>query len=341
MSTTDPRILILRLSSIGDILLSTPFIQQVRNRFKDGHISYIVKKEFADLLKENPHINELIKFDSSLGIAGLLDMAKDLKNNKYDIVFDLHNNMRTNRLTSAIKSSHITKIKKNKIKRAFLVYFKINLFNKVKTAAEKYLQTGERYSIEDNNEKLQLFFDGQTNETVELLLQNNDLKKKQYICIAPGAAHFTKIWPFEYMEKLIAVILQENKYKIVVLGGPKEKNILSAYESSKDVVSFCGETSLLESAGILKHSRGIISNDSGLMHMAAAVGVPLIALFGSTVEELGFFPYRANASILQVNNLWCRPCTHIGRSKCPLGHFNCMRQISVEQVLNEVGKKIY
>jgi len=203
MSIPGPRILILRLSSIGDILLTTPFIQQVRKKYKDGHITFVVKKEFSDLLKNNPHINELIRFDSSLGIAGLLDTAKNLKKFNFEIVFDLHNNMRTNRLTNGIKNSQISKIKKHKIKRSLLVYFKINLFDKIKSAAEKYLQTGAAFDIKDNNEKLQLFFDDETNNAVEQLLEKNNLKKGHYICIAPGAAHFTKMWPLEYMEKLI------------------------------------------------------------------------------------------------------------------------------------------
>ena len=85
---------------------------------------------------------------------------------------------------------------------------------------------------------------------------------------------------------------------------------------------------------------GLLTNDTGLMHMAAAVGIPIVAIFGSTVKEFGFFPYRADATILENNDLWCRPCTHIGRKRCPLGHFNCMRKISVEQVYNEVRRKL-
>jgi lipopolysaccharide heptosyltransferase II len=335
-----PRILIIRLSSIGDILLTTPFIQQVRKKFPTANISYILKKEFADLLINNPHINDLILLDSSLGISGLMDLARQLKEKKFDIVFDLHNNLRSNRLTSVFKRSIVSRINKNKIKRALLIYLKINLFKQIRTISEKYLLVGKRYQIKDNGEKLQIFLNDESEKKVQNYLSENDLEKNEYISFAPGAAHFTKMWPAEYMEDLINKTLRDVNTKIVLLGGANEKDILPKFESNESVINFCGKTSLLESAGILKYSKGIITNDSGLMHMASAVNIPLVAIFGSTVEELGFFPYRANASVLEIKDLRCRPCTHIGKSKCPLNHFNCMRLISVERVFAEMEKKI-
>ena len=338
MNSESPRILILRLSSIGDILLTTPFIQQVRKRFSNAHITYVVKREFSELLKHNPQINELISFDSAFGIAGLLELAKTLKQKKFDIIFDLHNNLRTNRLTSVFKSKKISKIRKSKIKRSFLVNFKINLFKEIITAPQKYLHVGQKYNIKDAGEKLQLFLNNSLEQTVENFLKKNDLEKKHYLCLAPGAAHYTKMWPIEYVANLVTKIINKYNYKIVLLGGPSEKNFSPQFKSNNKVIDFCGKLSLLESSGILKYSKGIVTNDSGLMHMAAAVDVPIIALFGSTVKELGFYPYKANASILE-NDLWCRPCTHIGRKKCPLGHFNCMRNISVDRVFNEIEIK--
>jgi len=340
MNSENPRILILRLSSIGDILLTTPFLQQVRNRFKQAHITYIVKKEFSDLLKYNPHINHLIKFDSSFGIAELLDLTRELKEKEFDIIFDLHNNLRTNRLTSTYKRYKVSKIKKDKFKRWLLIHLKVNLFKKIRTAPEKYRQTGQHYNIKDDNEKVQIFLNDDIEQEVNQLLRKNNLQKGQYLCLAPGAAHFTKMWPLEYVEKLISKISDMSDIKIALVGGPNEKDILAQYKTNKNVINFSGQTSLLQSAGILKYAKGIITNDSGLMHMAVAVDIPIIALFGSTAEELGFFPFRANASILQVEDLWCRPCTHIGREKCPLGHFNCMRQITVNQVFNAIEKRI-
>ena len=322
MNSKNPRILILRLSSIGDILLTTPFLQQVRNRFKQTEITYVVKQEFSDLLKYNPHIDHLIKFDSSLGIAGLLNLARELKESEFDIIFDLHNNLRTNRLTSLFKKNRVSKIVKNKFKRWLLIHLKINLFKNVRSAPQKYLQVGQKYNLQDNKERLQIFLNDEIEQQINELFIKNNLQKGQYLCIAPGAAHFTKMWPLEYMEQLIKKISNSSAVKIVLVGGLNEKDIFADYDIKKDVINLCGETTLLQSAGILKYAKGIITNDSGLMHMATAVDIPIVALFGSTSEELGFFPYQAKASVLQVKDLWCRPCTHIGRDKCPLGHFN-------------------
>jgi len=247
--------------------------------------------------------------------------------------------LRTNRLTSVFKRNKVNRIRKNKVKRSLLVNLKINFYNKVKMAPEKYLDVGHKFDIQDNDEKLQVYFNDKCEQSVENFLKENDLQKGEYICFAPGAAHYTKMWPLENVDNLIKKTRSTFKCKIVVLGGPKEREILPQFESDKNVIKFSGKTSLLESAGILKYSKGIVTNDSGLMHMAVAVKIPVIALFGSTVKELGFFPYRANASVLEINDLWCRPCTHIGREKCPLGHFNCMRQISTGQVLKEMESK--
>lgn len=335
------KILILRLSSIGDILLATPFIQQVKKTFPEAEITFIVKKEFNDLLKHNKHIDKLISFDPTYGIAGLLDLTKQLKSRNFDYIFDLHNNLRTNRLTSGFKGNKVYKIKKYKFKRSVLVNFKINLFRQIKSAPEKYLLVGAESGVKDNGEQLELYWDETTETKIEEHLNENNLQKDRYICIAPGAAHFTKMWPLEYSVNLIERIINNSNLKIVILGGPGEEKILQQGEPSIDIINFCGKLSLLESAVVLKYSKGIITNDSGLMHMAAAVKKSIIALFGSTVKEFGFFPFRADATILENKDLWCRPCTHIGRRNCPLGHFNCMRQITVDRVFKEVSRKFF
>lgn len=340
MSDTNKEILVIRLSSIGDILLSTPFIQQIKNTFSDSKITYVVKKEFSDLLKHNLHIDHLISFDTELGIAGLLNLAKELKARQFDYIYDLHNNIRSNRLTSVYNKKKVFRVSKNKIKRALLIKLRINLYREIKSVAEKYLLTGASTGIRDNGEKLQIFWDEETELSLNKLLVNNNLHKRSYLCLAPGSAHFTKMWPLEYASDLIKRFIKEDNLKIVILGGPSEENILSDVSGNEGVVNLAGKLNLLESSAVLKYSMGLLTNDSGLMHMAAAVDIPIVALFGSTVKEFGFFPYRAKATILENNDLWCRPCTHIGRKRCPLGHFNCMRKISVEQVYNEVRRKL-
>ncbi|KAA3609819.1 MAG: lipopolysaccharide heptosyltransferase II [Calditrichaeota bacterium] len=333
MSVEPKNILILRLSSIGDILLTTAFLRQVRNKYPDAKISYIVKQEFQDLLKYNPHINNLIPFDSSTKMEGLKALNLEFCKKNFDFIFDLHNNLRTNRMHAGIEKKKIFKIKKSKVKRAILVYLKLNMYKSIKTIPQRYFEVG--HEIEDDGQGLELFLGpGKPKKFLEF-----DLTENRYICIGPGAAHFTKMWPEKNFEELAEKIVSKTGYKVAILGSAHEKNLLNGIQENEAVVNLCGKLNLLESAEIISTSAGIISNDSGLMHMTAALNKPLLAIFGSTVEELGFFPFRADATILQ-NKLWCRPCSHIGRKSCPLGHFNCMHLTTPQKVFKEVKRKL-
>ena len=200
------KILILRLSSIGDILLTTPFIRQVRSKFPKAEIIYIVKKQFADLLRFNPHIDRLIEFDTTGKLKGLYALNLKMQNEKYDLVFDLHNNLRTNRLTKGIEKSKVFKIKKNKIKRAALVYLKINKYKNIITIPQRYLHTGKKTGITDDGKGLELFLgaEDETNPATSF-----GLNKLQYLCFAPGAAHKTKTWPMENVAELVYRVVTE------------------------------------------------------------------------------------------------------------------------------------
>jgi len=334
-----PKILILRLSSIGDILLSTPFIRQTRRAFPGAHISFIVKKEFADLIRYNPHIDKIHEFDSSSNFKNLHKLNTRVKKENFDFVFDLHNNLRTRQILRSIKKISLHKINKSKIKRAILVYFKINLYKNIKPVAERYLDVGGKSGITDDGLGLELFWNSQIAERADEILLSKKINKK-FICIAPAAAHFTKMWPLDYSIKLTESILEKTDYNVVVLGGPAEKSMLNCFPQQERVINLTGDLTLLESAAVLARSAGLVSNDSGLMHMASAVNVPIVALFGSTVKELGFFPYRSQSTVIENNSLWCRPCSHFGRSNCPLGHFKCMRDITVNQVFDIVSQKL-
>lgn len=340
MHKKSQKILIVRFSSIGDILLTTPFIRQVRTAFPNAHISYLVKKEFSDLIKYNFNINNVISFDSSLGYKGLKELSKRVTNENFDFVYDLHNNIRSNQVTKNLSQEKVFKISKDKFRRSLLIYVKLNFFDQIIMAPDKYLNVGITSGVKDNGEELELFWDGQTESSVEKKIKEYKIYRTRYLTLAPGAAHYTKMWPIEKSTELIKKILTETNLKVVLVGGPKERGLLSEFINENRVVSFFGKLSLLETASILKHSRGLITNDSGLMHMAVAVKKPLVAIFGSTTKELGFFPYRANEQIVENKELWCRPCTHMGRNYCPLAHFKCMNDISVEKVYSAVTNRL-
>lgn len=338
MKSNQDRILILRLSSIGDIILSSFFIRQVAQAFPDSQIDFVIKKQFGDLIKFNSNLNKIFYVDSEEGQSQLRKLRKELIYNRYNLIFDLHNNLRTCYLISGMSASKKWRIKKDKLKQILLIWFKINRYKRIKSIPMRYLEVGEKAGIKDDQKGLELFWD----ENIErgLIKKVPSILKDKYIAIAPGAAHYTKKWPIEYYMDLVESLSKYQDNKIIVLGGPADSDDGNELELHDKVINLTGKLSLLESAVVIKNAKALISNDSGLMHMATAVQTPVLAIFGSTVEELGFFPFRSRHKILQNENLKCRPCSHIGKYYCPKGHFRCMLEIKPKLVYNELMKLI-
>lgn len=309
------KILIIRLSSLGDILLATPLIRSIKNQNPAAEIDFVVKDEFFEVIKNNPHLTNIFRYSKeSSEKQKLID---SLKSRNYEIIIDLQNNRRSSELTSKLQSK-IFRFKKNHFKKFLLVNFKLNLL-------ENFPQIPTRYAsaagIKLDDEGLEIFTDDIADEKLKL--------NENYIGLCPGAKHFTKRWPKEYFIEL-AKNLELNGYKVVLFGGKDEKDTLKDIAKElKEPINLCNGT-ILKTAANMRMCGFIYTNDSGAMHLACSVKVPVIAFFGSTVREFGFFPYEAQNVVLEIKNLPCRPCTHIGRKTCPLTHFKCMRDITPE-----------
>ncbi len=328
------RILIIRLSSIGDVLLATPFIRQTRISFPDAAIDFVVKKKFIDLIKYNPHLHKIYSIDENEGISGLWRLRKKLLKNEYDYIFDLHNNIRS-RILTFNANSQVFRIKKDKLKRALLVYLKINTYKTVLPIPERYLKVGEKAGVKDDLNGLEIFWKNHIEEGL-LSIFDRGFLQKGYVVIAPGAGFKTKQWLPNYFKDLIKKLVSAKNINIILLGGQKEAKSFEALRISDKVFNLAGELSLLETAIVISKAKFLVSNDSGLMHLATAVNTPVLAIFGSTVKELGFFPFRSEHKICENENLWCRPCSHIGRNFCPLFHFKCMKDIKPQAVFNQL-----
>ncbi len=325
-----PKILIIRLSSIGDIILTSPFIRQTRIAFPEAQIDYIVKKQFSELLIFNPHIDNVCSLGTSKKNEKMTELRKKIKKQKYDLIFDLHNNFRSNWLTNGLSKR---KIKKDKFNRALLVYTGLNRYRQVTPIPLRYLQTGKKAGIKDDGNGLDLFWPNRYEQLADRIIAQIKTSAG-FFALAPGAAHFSKRWPIERFRELIEHILSKTQSAIIILGSKKEQAELGSLVIDPKVMNLAGKLSLLESATILNRARGLVTNDSGLMHMASAVQTPLVALFGSTVKELGFFPFRCKHVVLEKADLNCRPCSHIGRKDCPKKHFKCMLDLSTEMVFD-------
>lgn len=321
------KILIIRLSSFGDIVLSFPLINALKNLYPDCRIDFIAKKQYAPLLELMPEIDNIIEFDEN--ISGL---KKRIRNEIYDYIYDLQKNINSLRLTGLF-GKNVSRYKKENLKKYILVVTKINLFNKVIPVFQKYMNVSGL--IPETKKKF---------TTSGLTFESNRVVKEKYYVVAPSSKHFTKTFPQESYCEIINNIgkfvemqntgknLDYEDHKAVLIGdsGENDMRICADIENkSKNAINLCGKLNLSQLANLIFYSDFVICNDSGIMHLSESLGKKVFAFFGSSVREFGFYPQAASSQVFENNDLNCRPCSHIGRESCPKGHFKCMNNIKV------------
>lgn len=331
------KILIIRLSSIGDITLTTELVRLVRSKFKDAQIDYLTSKQFICLLKHNPNIDNIVSYNKSKSKKKILEerdsYLKESGIEKYDLILDLHNNFRSRQWTLDIGKSNA--IEKFWLEKIAMVY--LNQKKKLPTIPIRYLETLNKFDIESDDKGLEIWLPDEKDYYPPLSKNANGTVKS--IGIAPGAHHFTKRWPSSKFAALISdLIVKYEGAEIHLFGGTDDISISNELEAifKSNIKNHVGKLSLIESAQEIDKCDLFISNDTGLMHIAAARKVPLVAIFGSTVPALGFQPYGTQFQIVENESLPCRPCSHIGRDTCPKKHFNCMNEITPKDVIDGV-----
>lgn len=329
------KILVIRLSSIGDIILMTPLLRNLRRHFPEAQIDVVTKAVFADLLRHHPTINHLYEVAPERGSAGLNELGATLRDQHYDVILDIHKNFRSFQLTHATNAPLVLRHKKFLLRRWLFVQFKWNLLRDAPPIRQRYVLAAAPLGVVDDGLPAEIYWTDEDERRTEAALRAGGWDgHTPIVALSPGAGFFTKRWPVEYFAEVAKEISDRGNF-VVILGGPQDQILAEQIQEGlgRNCVSLAGQTSLLITAAILKKSRVLISNDTGLMHMAEAVGVPLVAIFGSTTRELGFFPQLKTSRVIENANLQCRPCSHLGKSKCPRGHFLCMREIKPEQVI--------
>ena len=343
--TLPHKTLVLRLSSIGDIILSSPLIRVIRQSAgKDARIDFVVRKEYAELVRYSHHLSIVHEYDVESGFEGLKELAKALYNEHYELVVDIHDSIRTKFLRAACRAKETVVMDKRKFERWLLVNMKRNAYDDNLSVAERYIETVKDYGIENDGKGLEIFIPDTTLFEISgkmAKLRLNEFEKVVGIC--PGSKHFSKRWQKEKFAEVAVKAANEFNAKVLLFGGTDERydcrfvaEEIVRQTSEKNVSNFAGEFSLLETAAALEFCDVVVTNDSGLMHLAAAKQKKIVAIFGSTVEQFGFFPYGTEAIVIENKQLDCRPCTHIGRKSCPKEHFKCMNDISVGEVFAAV-----
>lgn len=313
------KILVVRFSSIGDIVLTTPVVRMLKKQL-NAQVHYLTKSSYVSLLKNNPYIDSVYQIQNSI-----TEVIPDLKKEKYDHVIDLHSNLRTQilkfRLGMPAKSFN-----KLNIEKFMLTNFKLDNMPKIHIV-DRYLETVKHLGIKNDNQGLDFFLSA--NDKLDI-----SIFPKNYIVFIIGGQHATKILP---NEKIISIIKKVNK-PVLLIGGPEDAHKGEEIAKACDkVVNTCGKYSILQSASLVQQATMVITHDTGMMHIAAAFNKKIYSVWGNTVPEFGMYPYLESeqSKRIEVKGLNCRPCSKIGYDKCPKGHFKCMQEIDENLFLSE------
>ncbi len=323
------------MSSLGDILLTTPLLRAIRTRHPDAWISYVTKTAFIPLLADNPRIDELIPYDPAESLGTLIER---LRVGQYTHRLDLHGSLRSRALRLRVPGKW-RGYPKHRLARTALIRTKRNIYRDTRHVVERYFDAARDLDVKPDDKPLEFFI------RREMLDQANDFLRdrglgddRTLVAVCPGAQHATKRWPVRHWQDLVT-LLTTRGYDVVVLGGPAERQLGEevAAAGGDHAASAAGLFEIGVAAALLKRSARAVTGDSGLLHLASAVGTPLVGLYGPTVRPFGFFPYRAKATVLELP-LDCRPCSAMGGPVCPLGHHRCLIDINPDQVFEAVRK---
>lgn len=316
------RFLIIRFSSIGDIVLTTPVIRCLKKGYPGAIIHYVTKKQYASLLLANPYIDKLHILEKDLD-----KLARDLKKEKFDYIIDLHGSLRSRLLRWRLcKPAYV--FPKLNFRKWILVKLKINLLPELHIV-DRYLSTLKKFNLPNDGLGLDYFLPADEKDFGSLLPEGFG---KEYIVLAAGARHYTKQVTTEQMIRLCRLL----ERPVLILGGPEDfaKAEEVRLQSKAEIYNGCGKFTLNESASLVKQARLVITPDTGIMHIASAFGKTILSIWGNTTPLFGMYPYKPGpgSKIFEVNGLSCRPCSKLGYPACPKKHFRCMLDQPVEDI---------
>ncbi|QEC53714.1 heptosyltransferase-2 [Anseongella ginsenosidimutans] len=323
------KILIIRFSSIGDIVLTTPVIRCLKQQLSGAEIHYVVKKKFRQVLEHNPYIDRLHFFDDNLK-----ELIRVFRAERFDYVIDLHKTIRSYLLRWALQRKTLT-FRKLSVEKWLMNNFHIDLLPKDLHIVERNLASVLPLGVLNDGKPVD-YFVGPEDEVFLTILPESH--RSGFIAFVIGGQHFTKRLP---VEKIIT-ICRETARPMVLLGGPED--MVAAAEvlehAGSHVISLCGKLSLNQSVSLLRQSTLVMAHDTGLMHISGAFDKPVISIWGSTSHRhFGVWPYLSTDSyIAEINGLPCRPCTNFGLPACPQKHFKCML-LHNDQLIAETAKQ--
>ncbi|KAA9333540.1 glycosyltransferase family 9 protein [Adhaeribacter soli] len=331
------KVLVLRFSSIGDIVLTTPVVRALKRQLGNAKVHYCTKQGFRSIVENNPYIDKTHYLGESLN-----DLIAELKKERFDYVVDLHNNLRTRIIRTRLGRPSGTFDKLN-IQKWLLVNLKYNAMPDLHIVDRYFGATDKlRLGIKNDGQGLDYFIPEQDEVALNSLPETH---RNGYYGMAIGAQHYTKRLP---VEKLIELCEKINA-PIILLGGKEDHEtgelIAKHFQNPNNeqrttnneipttnnqqpttIYNACGKYNLNQSASLVKQCKALFTHDTGLMHIGAAFKKKIYSIWGNTVPAFGMYPYKTDFEVFEVKGLNCRPCSKIGYSKCPRGHFKCMRE---------------
>ncbi|MES2429446.1 MAG: glycosyltransferase family 9 protein [Bacteroidota bacterium] len=332
------KFLVIRFSSIGDIVLASPVMRCLKTQLEDAEVHFLTKESFKTVTASNPYIDKFFYFNDDLDLV-----IEQLKEEKYDYVIDLHKNFRSIKVAKSLKTKTLS-IDKLSIPKLILTKLHINIMPK-RHITQRSLDTVKSLGIKDDGKGLDYFIPEQDK------ISQDDLPTSHsagFIAIVIGASYFTKKLPVHKLQELCNKI----DHPIVLVGGKDDAEVGNAVAAIDDIKIYnaCGKFNLNESAHIVQKAKLVISHDTGLQYIACAFNKKVIAIWGGTSPKLAVEPFYGSRFLSTQNNLpydniivpnlWCQPCSKYGKDKCPLGHFKCMEKQDIDNIVKKVNSQL-
>lgn len=333
------KILVFRLSSIGDIILTSALIRCLKNKYPQARVDFVIKKQFYQLVESNPHINNVYIVDTKDGFEGLKKMASDIKEEKYDVFLDIHKNWRSLYVGFFSGARSRFTFSKHVFKRTLLTTLRINLYWKIRPVYQRYIDSAKRIGVVYDGQGTEVFIPEYISVSISKRLNDAGVDvKKPFVVLCPGASFKNKQWLPERFAELGNMVQRQHSMPVVILGGKAEEDIATtiARQCPGKTVNFAGSLNLLESGAVLALAKVVVVNDTGMLMMAESQHTPVVGIYGPTVRWFGFYPILTESQTVEVD-LPCRPCTKMGLNSCPKKHWKCMQSISVEMVYDKVN----
>jgi heptosyltransferase-2 len=308
-----------------------------------GRIDFCTKEQYSQLLKLDPGIHKVIRVKNDISFRELKDLKQLIKISNYNLIIDAHNNLRSIYLRT-FQNAKVLVYRKYSIRKFLLVKFKINLMKNLPPISERYRRiiTGIK-GLEFNDKPEPVVYTSIESETAvdNMIASLNLAVDTKMVCIAASSRHFTKTYPAEYYAEVINKFDKQKTAFFLTGIGKDSINIKKVKElTGSNVYDLCDNLETGDLAALMKRCSLLLSGDTGPMHIAEALNIPIVMMAGSSVKEFGFYPQNKGAVVIENNGLSCRPCSHIGRSSCPKVHFKCMLELTPEMVYNEAAAKL-